>query len=152
MVERLHRRFEKIIVLLLMGLMMVIVAYASIDLGFRTIRYLIVRAPQDFGSLERGAFMSLLHDGYSTFLLILIGLELIQTIAMYLKEHVLHVEIVLTVALIAVARHAIDVDYQNVSPWTLVGIGVLTFALAAAYFLFRKSLTWKGGPARADTD
>jgi uncharacterized membrane protein (DUF373 family) len=151
MIDLMQRRFEKVIVLMLMGLMMIFVAYGTLDLAFRTFRYLFVRAPSEFGGLERGQLMTLLHDGYSAFLLILIGLELMQTISMYLKEHVLHVEVVLTVALIAVARHAIDVDYRNASPWSLMGIALLTMALAGAYVMFRKSLTLKGGPARADT-
>ena len=48
-------------------------------------------------------------------LLVLIGVELLDTIRAYLQEHVVHVEIVLEVALIAVARKIIILELKDVS-------------------------------------
>jgi uncharacterized membrane protein (DUF373 family) len=95
-----------------------------------------------------------LRPVFSGFLLILIGLELMKTIAMYLQEHSVHVEVVLTVALIAVARHAIDIDYNAAAAGQLVGTGVLVLALAASHYLFRRSMSVKGRGegSRADSD
>ena len=47
----------------------------------------------------------------------LIGLELMSTIAMYIDEHVIHVEVTLSVAMIAIASHDVDTDFTKVHPW-----------------------------------
>jgi uncharacterized membrane protein (DUF373 family) len=71
--------------------------------------------------------------------MILIGLELMKTIVMYLDERVIHVEVVFSVAMIAIARHAIDVDFNNVPPLAMIGIGAIIIALAVGYFYFKKA-------------
>jgi uncharacterized membrane protein (DUF373 family) len=80
-----------------------------------------------------------LRPVFSGFLLILIGLELMKTIAMYLADHVVQVEVVLTVAMIAVARHAIEIDYGNAGIGELVGTAALVMALTAGYYLYGRS-------------
>ena len=47
----------------------------------------------------------------------LIGLELMSTIAMYIDKHVIHVEVTLSVAMIAIASHDVDTDFTKVHPW-----------------------------------
>ena len=66
-----------------------------------------------------------------------------KTVVAYLDEHELHVEVVFTVAMIAIARHAIDLDLAVTPPLTLVGMGVLIVALACGYYIFRKAYTKK---------
>jgi len=80
-----------------------------------------------------------LRPVFSGFLLILIGLELMKTIAMYLSKHSIHVEVVLTVALIAVARHAIDIDYAAAGMGQLLGTAGLLVSLGVAHYLYRRS-------------
>jgi len=80
-----------------------------------------------------------LRPVFSGFLLILIGLELMKTIAMYLSQHSVHVEIVLTVAMIAVARHAIDIDFGAASAGQLLGTAGLLVSLGIAHYLYRRS-------------
>jgi uncharacterized membrane protein (DUF373 family) len=43
------------------------------------------------------------------------------------------------VAIIAIARHAIDLDLKHLDPMQLIGLGALLIALAAGYFFFRKA-------------
>ena len=76
---------------------------------------------------------------FAGFLMILIGLELMKTIVMYLDEHIIHVEVVLSVAMIAIARHAIDVDYKTAPPLSMIATGVIIIALAAGYYFFKKA-------------
>ena len=80
-----------------------------------------------------------MHEVFTGFLMILIGLELMKTIVMYLDEHVIHVEVVMSVAMIAIARHAIDVDYKTAPPLAMVGIGVVIISLAVGYYCFKKA-------------
>jgi uncharacterized membrane protein (DUF373 family) len=42
------------------------------------------------------------------------------------------------VALIAVARHVIQLDYEHESPWLIIAIAVLMFSLAASYVAVRR--------------
>ena len=77
---------------------------------------------------------------FGAFLLILIGVELMRTVVTYLERHELHVEVVFTVAMIAIARHAIDIDIENVEPVALVGMGALILALTLGYYLYRRTV------------
>lgn len=79
-----------------------------------------------------------LLDIFGFFLLILIGLELLETVKAYLAEHVVHVNLVVEVALIAIARKVIVLDVKEHSPITLIGIAALILALAAAHHLQRR--------------
>ena len=62
---------------------------------------------------------------------------------MYLKEDVVHVEIVLLVALIGISRHVIDLDFEHLGPHTLIGIAALIIALSLGYFLIKKGMRMK---------
>ena len=66
-----------------------------------------------------------------------------RTVVTYLERHELHVEVVFmvfTVAMIAIARHAIDVDIEHVEPVALIGMGALILALTLGYFLYRRAV------------
>jgi len=76
-----------------------------------------------------------LLDLFGFFMLILIGVELLETIRAYLDDHAVHVEIVLEVALIAVARKVVIVDVKDYTPDTLLAIAAIVLSLAGAYYL-----------------
>ena len=130
-----YHYYEQVIVLILLGLLMIVVLYATagllISIGIAMVRTLQTR--------EFNVTLPLLHDVFAGFLMILIGLELMKTIVMYLDDHVIHVEVVLSVAMIAIARHAIDVDFNSVPSLSMVGIGVMVVSLALSYYYFKKA-------------
>ena len=76
-----------------------------------------------------------LLDTLGLFLLVLIGVELLDTIRTYITEGVIHGEVVIMVALIALARKVIILDIKKVDSLSLIGIGVIILALGAAYYL-----------------
>jgi uncharacterized membrane protein (DUF373 family) len=78
---------------------------------------------------------------FAFFLMVLIGLELVETIKMYLDKNVFHVEVVILVAIIAVARKIIIIDYDSVSYEILLSISALMIALCAGYFLLKRATT-----------
>lgn len=130
-----YNYFERIVVLVLLCMLMVVVIYATA--GFLvTIAYTMVARLQ---SLEVHLTLPILHEVFAGFLMILIGLELMKTIVMYLDEHVIHVEVVMSVAMIAIARHAIDVDYKTAPPLAMIGIGIVIIALSVGYYFFKKA-------------
>jgi uncharacterized membrane protein (DUF373 family) len=85
--------------------------------------------------------MDLLREVFGAFLLLLIGLELMKTVVMYLDKQVLHWDVVIPVALIAVARHTLEIDLTETTPGAMLGTGAVIVALAIAYFLLRRSTT-----------
>jgi len=126
------KKFEKMVTVTLVVLMAVVVLLATIELGWIIVQDIIT--PPVF-LLE----ISELLDIFGLFLLVLIGVELLETIKAYLKENVVHFEVVLTVAMIAIARKVITLDVKDLPAMTLVGIAAIIVALAAAKYFFRKA-------------
>jgi len=81
-----------------------------------------------------------LLDVFGSFLIVLIGLELLETVKVYATTRRIHVEAVLLVAMIAVLRKVITLDIKDLPPTTLLAIGALIIALASAYWLVRNCL------------
>ena len=79
-----------------------------------------------------------LLDIFGFFLLVLIGIELLETIKAYLVESVVHVEVVLEVAIIAIARKVIILDLEKYDGLTLLGTAGLIAAVAAALFSLKR--------------
>ena len=71
-------------------------------------------------------------------MLVLIGIELLETIKTYIMENVIHLEVVLMVAMIAIARKVIILDIKKVPSPTLMGIGVIIIALSVGYYLVKQ--------------
>jgi len=116
----------------LIGMMIVVVLLATLELGWIIIKD-IITPPVMILEIDE------LLEIFGLFLLVLIGIELLETIKSYLHDQVLRVEVVLSVALIAIARKVIILDIKHASNMTLVGIGVIIAALAGAYYLFKQS-------------
>jgi uncharacterized membrane protein (DUF373 family) len=71
-------------------------------------------------------------------LLLLLGLELLKGLSSFSFGYRAQVEVIVVVALIAVARHIMLVDFEQVQPLKLVGIAALVLALAISYVLVRR--------------
>jgi uncharacterized membrane protein (DUF373 family) len=72
---------------------------------------------------------------FGYFLLVLIGVEILETLKGYIKKNVLHARVVLEVAMIAVARKVITTEPSAVSGLALLGIAALIIALGVAFYL-----------------
>ena len=75
---------------------------------------------------------------FGLFLLVLIGIELLDSIKTYITENVIHVEVVLIVAMIAIARKVIILDIDKYSSMTFIGIACLILSLSVAYYSIKK--------------
>jgi uncharacterized membrane protein (DUF373 family) len=71
--------------------------------------------------------------------IVLIGFELMETVEMYFKENVIHAEVVLLVAVIAVSRKVILLDLEKYDPLAIIGLGIIILALGGCYFLIKLS-------------
>ena len=125
------RKFERGIVHVLIALMMLVVLLATVELGWIIARD-IITPPVVLLEIEE------LLEIFGFFLLVLIGVELLETIKAYLIEQVIHVEIVLEVSLIAIARKVIILDLEKYSELTLIGMASLILAIAVAVYAVKR--------------
>jgi len=130
-IPRFLKVFEKAVIIALIVMMVVVVLISTIELG-RLIVTSILSSNNYLLEINN------LLDIFGFFLLILIGVELLETIKAYLSEHVVHVEVVLEVALIAVARKVVILDIKEFSAATLLSVAALVVALAVAYYLEKR--------------
>ena len=124
------KKFEKLITVTLVVLMAVVLLLATIELGWIIVKDVIT--PPVF-LLEIQELLEI----FGLFLLVLIGVELLETIKAYIKDNVVHIDVVLTVAMIAIARKVIILDVKEYSSLTILGIAALILALSVAFFLER---------------
>lgn len=84
-------------------------------------------------------FQMRVQNAFGGALLVLLGLELLETVRTYFNEHRVRLEVIMIVAMIAVSRHIITIDFEHADgPW-LAGVAALVIALGAAYYLVRRS-------------
>jgi len=130
-IERALTGAQKFAVLALAGMLIVVMILSTIHLGV-LIWQEILKPPRFLIPVQGllGIF------GY--FLLVLIGVELIETLKAYVKEDAIHVRVVLEVALIAMARKVIIEEPNEVPSLTLFGISALILALGIAFYFERQ--------------
>jgi uncharacterized membrane protein (DUF373 family) len=72
-------------------------------------------------------------------LLVLLGLELFETLKTYFTEQSIRIEVILIVAMIGIGRHILNLDLEHTSALTLLGAAALILALAVSYFLIKRT-------------
>ncbi len=133
------KKFEMLVVRVLIVMMGVVLALAVIDLGWLIIKD-IVESRYFLLSVEQ------LLELFGLFLLVLIGLELLETVMKtYITQGQPHHEVVLIVAIIAVARKVIIMDVKQMDGFVLLGVGGLIVGLTVGYFLMKK-INGSGSP------
>ena len=125
------KKFEKTVIVSLIVMMVLVVLISTIELAVLIIKD-IIEPPRFWLGIDQ------LFEIFGFFLVLLIGVELIETIKAYLSENVVHSEIVLEVALIAISRKVITLDVKAFEPLTLLGIATLVISIALAYFLIKR--------------
>jgi uncharacterized membrane protein (DUF373 family) len=134
--ERLLQRFELVIVRALQLLLVILIVIATITLYalfFQGIRSNI----GEIGSTEE--LHAVLQRGFGGILIVLLGLELLETLKTYFSEHHIRVEVIIVVAMIAVGRHIIQLDFEHAPASLLLGLSALILVMATGYFLVRRS-------------
>jgi uncharacterized membrane protein (DUF373 family) len=130
------RWFELIIVSAVQVLLAAGVAVATVMLYVLFIESIRARvtAVNSVGALQENVGRL-----FSGVLVVLLGLELIETLKTYFVEHHVRTELILTVALIAIGLHVIQLELERVSGGQLAGLAALITAVAGGYFLIRRS-------------
>lgn len=135
--QKVFKQFEIYLIYVLLVLMGVVLVFATLELVWIVVRD--VFSPPLLQMTTGG-----LMDVFGLFMVILIGLELMESVKAYLEESVFHIEVILIVALIAVARKVILLDLKAMDVWVTLGIGTIVLSLSVSYFLIVRSRTQKG--------
>jgi uncharacterized membrane protein (DUF373 family) len=126
------KKYEKLMIQALMVMMAVVLGLATIDLAWIIIKD-IVEPPFLILSVAQ------LLEIFGLFMLVVIGIELLETIMKtYLTQGQPHFEVVLSVAIIAIARKVIILDLKEMDSMSLIGIASIVVALTTGYFLMKK--------------
>lgn len=79
------------------------------------------------------------QTAFSGVLLIIVGLELMETLRVYFKSHRIRLETILAVAIIAIGRHVINLDVEHMEGASLIGVAAVVLVLTGGYFLVRRN-------------
>ncbi|NLT21769.1 MAG: phosphate-starvation-inducible PsiE family protein [Syntrophorhabdus sp.] len=110
------KKYEKIMIQALMVMMAVVLGLATIDLGWLIIKD-IIKPPYFLLSVDQ------LLEIFGLFMLVLIGIELLESIMKtYITQDQPNYEVVLSVAIIAIARKVIILDVKETDSLSLLGI------------------------------
>lgn len=134
--HRAIRKFEFITVTALQVLVILTVGVATVVLFVLFVNGLRMQV-SNVGSLDH--LQPLVQDAFSGVLMVVLGLELLETLTAYFREHHIRLEVILVVAIIAVGRSIFEFDLTHTPGLQLVGYGVLILSLAVSYVLVRNA-------------
>src|SRR5271170_5224219 len=121
-------RFELIVNTALLCLMCVVVLLTTVDVGWMILKD--ISAPPMF-MLTPGEILDL----FAAMLVVLIGVELLDTIKVYIIDKKIRVELILSVGLVAITRKVIILDSTHADGLSLIGMAAVILSLAASYVL-----------------
>jgi len=133
------QKFESAITRVLLVMMAGVVLLATVELGWILVKDVLTPPPF---LLEIEELLEL----FGQFLLVLIGVELLHSMKVYVERREVHLEAVLAVAVIAVARKIVVVDPKELPQGALLGIAAVMLALTLGYYLVRRTHRESGGP------
>ncbi len=128
---------ERFVIIVLVFLMGLVVFFSAIELLIYIIRELIVDLSSEHLLIEKYELMKI----FGLFFNVLIGLELFETVHLYLKDNIIHAEFVLLVGITAIARKIIILDYEQISETYILMLGILIASLALGFYLVRLGQT-----------
>ena len=143
---KLTEKFECAVNVALLAMLALVVLLATVDLGWIILKDMLT--PPMF-LLDVDELLEL----FGAFLLVMIGLELLDTVKIYITQKTIHVEVVLLVGIIAIARKVVILEPKGMDALTLIGIAAIIFSLTVGYYFVK--LAARNGrrlPAQAAAD
>jgi uncharacterized membrane protein (DUF373 family) len=133
--ERAIRLFERGVIYVAQVLLALVIAAALVQLW-----YLFgVALRERLGDIDTIPLLTeAVQRAFAGVLLVVLGLELLETLRVYFMHHRVRLELILVVAIIAVGRHVINMDFEHLPGASIAGIAALVVALTAGYYLVRK--------------
>lgn len=125
-------RFERAVYTVILVLLLVVIALSVVSLVYAMV---VVIASPPILVLNSSELLEI----FGVFMLVLLALEFFESIRVFLRDNVIKFELVVVIAITAISRKIILIDYDTVGDLHLVGLGVLLFSLAAGYYLLRRA-------------
>jgi uncharacterized membrane protein (DUF373 family) len=135
----LMERFDRLIAWVLAILLMLVILLATAHLAVTLFQDVFYQSPRFLVPIDQ------VLDLLGFFLIVLLALELLESVRAYLRDDLIHVEVVLIVAIIALARKVIILDAKETAPLTIVGLAALVLALSASYRLISQAVRTDAG-------
>jgi uncharacterized membrane protein (DUF373 family) len=126
------KKFERVVVGVLILMLALVVLLSVVELGWALTKH--ITTPPLF-ILEVKQLLEL----FGLFLLVLIGIELLETIKKYYTDGCVDLDVIISVALIALSRKIITVDPKEYDPLTLVGMAAIILGLVVGYWVTKKT-------------
>ncbi|HVP00294.1 MAG TPA: phosphate-starvation-inducible PsiE family protein [Bryobacteraceae bacterium] len=86
-----------------------------------------------------GGLLFVMQKAFAGILTVVLGLELLETLKAYFAEHHVRLEVILVVAIIAVGRHVLEVDFDHTTGVELLGLSGVILSLSLGYFLVKRT-------------
>lgn len=135
------KQFEKMIILALVIMMALVLLLSTVELGWIIIKDI---SSEPVFLLEINELLEI----FGLFMLVLIGVELLETIVKtYMSQTTDHAHIVIAVAIIAITRKVIILDVKDLSGPILLGIAAIIMALCTGYYLVKQKAKPDSTPA-----
>jgi len=148
--EWVSRYFEAAVIGVLQLLLMVVIVIAVADLWIILVTALFDDRVVDLRTVPD--LQRALQRAIAGVLMVLLGLEMMEALRKYFAEHRVKVEIILILALIAVGRHVVQLDFEHVDGITVIGVAALVIALAASLALIRGIIRPDSKPVANDDE
>ncbi len=128
--------FEVLIILALQFLTIIMIAVSTVVLfvlAIATIRDDVLH----ISSVEE--LLTRVQRSIAGILVVVMGLEVLETLKVYLRDHYVRLEVILIVAVIAVSRQVIEIDFDHAGGMLLGGLSALIASLTLGYYLVRRT-------------
>lgn len=125
-------RFQTLVIKTIIVMMAFVILSATLEIGWIVIKDLITPPVLLIG-------VDQILDVFGLFFLVIIGIELLETVKMIITESSMNVDVIILVGVTAIIRKVIIIDITSTEPLFLAGMGVLILALAATYYLITSS-------------
>ncbi len=136
--KKLLKKFEHFIIISLLLMMGMVVFLGTIELLVLLLQKIFQPPIFPFLNIEE------ILDIFGFFLIILIGIELMEATRVYLQEEVMHVEVIFLVSIIAMTRKAIILNIKESEPMAVFALAAIIAALSLGYYFLKKALNPNG--------
>ena len=148
--ENLVWMFEKATITALQLLIILAVLVATVMLFVLFVQNLYTRV-RDIQSV--GDLLPAMQKVFAGALIVLLGLELAETLRAYFAKHEIRVEVILIMAMVAIGRHMIQLDFDHVPASEVFGLSALMASLTGGYFLVKQAQRpWRTGPSSVNPE
>jgi uncharacterized membrane protein (DUF373 family) len=136
-IDKVILTFEQLIVVALQLLIVVVVFVSTVVLFALAIDGLRRQAYQ-IGNVAD--LLSMVQRSIAGVLIVVLGLEVLETLKAYFRDHHVRLEVILVVAIIAASRYLVQLDFEHATALGLFGISAVITSLCLGYFLVKKAL------------